>query len=260
VLVIAGSLFWINASKGLDAADTFATLSLTSLVSAPMTNLLVGFPQAASLLACFARIQDFLLLKPRPGANGLATPGDALEEPRRWHAVESKYGMELRQSDSPLLNKDAGKMRPCIELADASIAPTADAGPVLQSVNLQILPGTLTVAIGPVGSGKSTLLRSLLGEAHIGGTAIGIGEKSIGYCDQVSWLRNMSIRDNIVGPAEFDGAWYDTVLSSCLLHNDLREISGGDEALAGSGGASLSGGQKQRVVRRSPFEAQNSAG
>lgn len=246
VLVIAGGLFWTNASNGLDAADTFATLTLTSLVSAPMTNLLVGFPQLAGLVACFSRIQDFLLLKPRPGVKDLANPESA-QLPREVDSSES--GMELRNGGSSLPEKKPGASQPLIEFADASIAPSVDAEPVLRGVHLQILPSTLTVIVGPVGSGKTTLIRALLGEAHISGRVVGTGQMSAAYCDQVSWVRNISIRDNIVGPAEFDQAWYDSVLSCCLLREDLREIPGGDEALAGSGGARLSGGQKQRVVR-----------
>ncbi|KAI1878317.1 uncharacterized protein JN550_000499 [Neoarthrinium moseri] len=251
VLVIAGSLFWTNASKGLDAADTFATLSLTSLVSAPMTNLLVGFPQAASLLACFSRIQDFLLLTPRPGAKSVAIPESApmpVATQKNVHPAESKSGIKLRNGGPSLLNKRTGTTQPLIEFSDASIAPSIDTEPVLQGVNLQILPSTLTVIVGPVGSGKTTLVRALVGEASICGAVNGIDQTSIGYCDQVSWLRNISIRDNIVGPTEFDETWYDTVLKCCLLHEDLQEISGGDKALAGSGGAILSGGQRQRVA------------
>lgn len=251
VLVIAGGLFWTNASSGLDAADTFATLSLTALVSKPMANLLVGFPQAASLLACFSRIQDFLLLKPLRDENSLAAYGPVqmpIEAGKSPHATDAESGIELGASNSPSLKKGIEATRPFIELSNASIALAVDAESVLQGVNLQILPSTLTVVVGPVASGKSTLLRALLGETHIKGTAIGIDQVSTAYCDQVPWLRNISIQDNIIGQAEFDSVWYDTVLSSCLLYDDLREISGGDQALAGSGGASLSGGQKQRVV------------
>lgn len=254
VLVIAGGLFWTKSSKGLDAADTFATLSLTSLVSAPMTNLLVGFPQAASLLACFSRIQKFLLLRPRPCDNNLAKPRSTKMPPaarKSACAVSSESGIELLNSGSSPPNKDIKTKKPLIEFLNVSITPSIDAEPILQGVNLQILPSTLTMVVGPVGSGKTTLLRALLGEVHMNGTAIGIDQTSAGYCDQVSWLRNISIRDNIIGPARFDEAWYDTVLSCCLLQEDLREISGGDTALAGSGGAILSGGQKQRVVRPS---------
>lgn len=212
-----------------------------------MTNLLVGFPQLAGLVACFSRIQEFLLLTPWPGAKDQASPEGA-QPPCEVEASES--GMELRDGGSSPPEKEIGALQPLVEFADASIAPSVDAEPVLRGVNLQILPLTLTVVVGPVGSGKTTLLRALLGEGHIGGRVMfGIGQTSTAYCDQVSWVRNISIRDNIVGPTEFDQAWYDTVLSCCLLREDLREIPGGDKALAGSGGARLSGGQKQRVVR-----------
>jgi ATP-binding cassette subfamily C (CFTR/MRP) protein 1 len=221
-----------------------------------MAKLLVGFPQATSLLACFSRIQDFLLLKPSPGVQDLPTLESAqvlLAAQKNVHAVDQESGIELQSIGKSPLRKDIRTTQPLIEFADASIAPSADTEPVLHGVNLQILPSTLTVVVGPVGSGKTTLIRALLGEAHISGTVFGIGQTSTGYCDQVSWLRNISIRDNIVGPAEFDEAWYDTVVNCCLLQEDLCDITGGDRALAGSGGASLSGGQKQRVVCSSNF-------
>lgn len=217
-----------------------------------MSKLLVGFPQVSSLLACFSRIQDFLLLKPQTGAEHSAAPETAQlprTEQKNAYQIDSESGIELRNGNSLSPKKDNGRTKPLIELAGASIAPSIDTEPVLQGVSLKILPSTVTVVVGPVGSGKTTLLRALLGEAHISGTAIGIDQASTGYCDQVSWLRNISIQDNILGPAEFDEVWYNTVLNCCLLQEDLREISGGDTALAGSGGASLSGGQKQRVVR-----------
>lgn len=231
-------------------------MSITALVSAPMANLLVGFPQAASLLACFSRIQEFLLLKPLHDANGPATVGPVqtpVEAQKSTQVVDSMFGIELVASDSPSLKKDIGTTRPFIELANASIALTVDDEPVLQGVNLQVLPSTITVVVGPVASGKSTLLRALLGETHIKGAAVILNQMSTGYCDQVPWLRNVSIQDNIIGPAKLDTFWYDTVLSCCLLHDDLRDISDGDQALAGSGGATLSGGQKQRVVCSSSF-------
>lgn len=199
------------------------------------------------MLACFTRIQDFLLLKPWPGAKESTTTSCV---PASFEAKDNAHdsSIELHVRDSPLVETDIAKRRSVIELSDVSIAPTSDAEPVLHGVNLHIVTSTLTVVVGPVASGKTTLLRALMGEAHIIGSATGLRGTSTGYCDQVSWLRNISIRDNIIGSSEFDNTWYNTVLSSCMLHEDLRQISDGDQALAGSDGASLSGGQKQRVV------------
>ena len=50
-----------------------------------------------------------------------------------------------------------------IEFRDFSFQYPQSEQPVLQAVNLQILPGSLTLVAGPSGSGKSTLLRCLNG-------------------------------------------------------------------------------------------------
>lgn len=213
-----------------------------------MTTLLVGFPQVTSLLACFTRIQNFLLLDSWPGAKNLTFSVPAPLAEHNAHRYDSESGIEMQKSTPSPLKTASVELRPLIELSDVSIAPAIDAEPVLHGVDLKIPASTLTVIVGPVASGKTTLLRAIIGEAYLTGTATGIQQVSTGYCDQVSWLRNISIRDNIIGPAAFDSSWYDKVLNCCLLHEDLRQIPDGDQALAGSGGVSLSGGQRQRVV------------
>lgn len=71
---------------------------------------------------------------------------------------------------------------------------------------------------------------------------------SIAYCDQTAWLRNTSIRDNIVWYGTFDESWYNSVLDACMLRKDLEQFSKGDLHYVGSNGMGLSGGQKHRVV------------
>lgn len=53
----------------------------------------------------------------------------------------------------------------------------------------------------------------------------------------------------MIDQADFDPAWYDTVMDACMLSVDIRDLPQGDKSLAGSNGSNLSGGQKQRVVR-----------
>lgn len=149
----------------------------------------------------------------------------------------------------------------------------------VQVAQLKLRPGELCVVQGDVGSGKSTLLYGLLGE---------VGETettgSIGYVDednepwlmpetdgnalmapgdtptmprprcafvpQRPWLRNASIRDNIVfgGVDEaVDEARYALACWCCCLIPDFTALEDGDQTIAGDNGENLSGGQRQRV-------------
>jgi ABC-type lipoprotein export system ATPase subunit len=104
------------------------------------------------------------------------------------------------------------------------------------------------MVVGPVGSGKSTLLRAILGEVPLLQGSIKRLSSPVAYCDQVPWLQNISIRQNIVGQDQFDKAWYQAVVSACALDIDMQQLPEGDQTLVGTGGVSLSGGQKQRVA------------
>lgn len=98
----------------------------------------------------------------------------------------------------------------------------------------------ITMITGPVGSGKSTILKALLRHQS--------GLLKIAYCAQDAWIRDGTIRDNIIGPSDFDSTWYDEVLALSQLKPDLAALPDRDMHLTGESGASLSGGQRQRVV------------
>lgn len=77
----------------------------------------------------------------------------------------------------------------------------------------------------------------------------------IAYCGQRPWLRNTSIRKNIIGPNPFDPVLYEVVLNSCALNQDLQQLPNRDLTIVGINGAKLSGGQKHKVVRHPHFDS-----
>ncbi|KAF1972843.1 P-loop containing nucleoside triphosphate hydrolase protein [Bimuria novae-zelandiae CBS 107.79] len=107
--------------------------------------------------------------------------------------------------------------------------------------------GTFTMVVGKVGSGKSILLRSLVGETELVSGHLKHPSSGIAFCDQQVWLRNATVRDNIIGEDGFDEKWYRKVLWGCSLLQDIREMKQGDRTSIGSKGISLSGGQKNRL-------------
>nr|GAT52587.1 multidrug resistance-associated ABC transporter protein [Mycena chlorophos] len=155
----------------------------------------------------------------------------------------------------------------------ASGTPSAASTPrhkfVLVDLSLQFPQGELSLVCGKLGSGKTLLLLALLGEADIlsgqmlcprspPNALASFAEEKIskdkwivpGVCafvPQAAWLRNASIKDNILFNLPYDEERYNLTLEVCALVSDLEIIEDGDEAEIGERGVNLSGGQKARV-------------
>lgn len=138
----------------------------------------------------------------------------------------------------------------------------------------------LSLICGPTGSGKTLLMLSLLGETEIKkgfvhcpriatsstldtSTAITsiqiskdadiipnnwILKHAVAYTAQTPWLRNASIKDNILFGLPYVRKRYKKTLAACALEKDLSYLEDGDQTEIGEKGITLSGGQKARVA------------
>ncbi|KAL0959849.1 hypothetical protein HGRIS_011525 [Hohenbuehelia grisea] len=157
--------------------------------------------------------------------------------------------------------------------SQSSVAPSAASTPrhkfVLVDLTLNFPQGELSLVCGKLGSGKSLLLLALLGEADFltgqvlcprsppdalatfGGSDIPedkwVVDGICAYVPQSTWLRNASIKDNILFNLPYDEARYQKTLEVCALVSDLKILEDGDESEIGERGVNLSGGQKARV-------------
>ncbi|KAJ1626693.1 hypothetical protein T492DRAFT_909917, partial [Pavlovales sp. CCMP2436] len=138
-------------------------------------------------------------------------------------------------------------------------AHDASTGPVFNSFSLHCAAppdgsprgagGHLVVVAGGVGSGKSTLLSAL--SADLPPTAGGFAASvpgGLALCTQRAWLRNASVRENILSGEAYDAQRYARVLAACSLLLDLSALPDNDLTSVGEGGARLSGGQRARVA------------
>lgn len=126
----------------------------------------------------------------------------------------------------------------------------------IRNLNLTVRKGELIAIVGAVGSGKSSFLSALVWEMRKGQGSMHLSG-SIGFCAQVPWIMNATVRDNILFGREYDEVRYNRVVEAAALRADFDIFPDGDQTLIGERGITISGGQKQRlnIARATYYEA-----
>ncbi|KAI7829941.1 P-loop containing nucleoside triphosphate hydrolase protein [Kickxella alabastrina] len=174
---------------------------------------------------------------------------------------------QIQRLEDRLTPLVGGRVRDTQSYATLSHAASAPGRFGLRNLNVRFPRGRLSLVGGPTGAGKSSLLAALVGEmtltrGHLllpvaGPTrSLALGSRTdsgmrlanIAYVSQEAWLRNATIRENILFGAPYNASRYEEVLRVCALKADLRILAAGDLTEIGERGVTLSGGQKQRVA------------
>ncbi|KAL5456081.1 hypothetical protein PMIN07_006814 [Paraphaeosphaeria minitans] len=240
-----------NGTSTLDTAKVFTSLSLFTLLSEPLSSLIMSLSSFMGGVGSFQRIQTFLV-----------TPTQA--EHRRSPYLIGTLGSTSDLGDESDKDSDESqKSRFSLNVRElGSISSTAvliengyfgwdkekQATSCLQAINLAVPRGRITMVVGPVGCGKSTLIKAMLGELPVMGGTVQLSSMRIALCDQTPWHVNGTVQKSIIGASEFDQRWYAAVVRSCALDEDLRQMPQGDQTQIGSKGIALSGGQSQRIA------------
>ncbi|KAF4960481.1 hypothetical protein FGADI_923 [Fusarium gaditjirri] len=234
----------------LSTASAYTSLSLIYLLSSPMSTLIRTIPGMRASLACFDRMQGFLL---SDSCKDHRLPLSVRESTTQQEArntgphsfAQSRASIELLNlSDEPLVAIG----QPLMIVSEASFGWSKTEAPVLSNISFPIRKSYFTFVIGSVGSGKSTLMKALLGELQPSKGFIYTDARRIAFVDQKPWIQNLTIRQNILGISTYRKDWYDRVVHACGLEQDIAEMPDKDATKAGSGGVSLSGGQNQRLA------------
>jgi len=117
----------------------------------------------------------------------------------------------------------------------------------LTDMNVNVKPGELIAVVGKVGSGKSTFFHAILGELFSGENSyIKIGGQ-VGYMAQSAWIRNATVRSNILMDLPYEEVKYRQTIRQCALISDLKSFPDHDLTEVGERGITLSGGQRARI-------------
>ncbi|WP_394174588.1 peptidase domain-containing ABC transporter [Thalassotalea litorea] len=133
--------------------------------------------------------------------------------------------------------------------------------PLLDNINLTVLPGESIAISGPSGAGKSTLMKIMLGLLQPTSGAVLLDGQDITRLGLLNYRRHIagvlqedtllsgSIADNI---CFFDPNPSMLRIEQCAraaaIHKDIQKMTMGYHSVVGDMGATLSGGQMQRVL------------
>ena len=171
VLGVFGLYSQLHPHDILKPETVFVCITLFDMMSRPG---LVGFPwaitQMAKVLVSIRRIQDFL------------------------------NGEEM--SETAVKNRTTENASLAVELKKATLRWN-EGGFELRDLNLTVERGSLTAVVGIVGSGKSSLISAILGEMELVSGEVAL-EGSVAYVAQQAWIRNETVRDNILFQSRYN--------------------------------------------------------
>ncbi|KAJ7100917.1 multidrug resistance-associated ABC transporter [Mycena belliarum] len=251
VPVLASVLSFITyalSGHNLNVAIIFSSLQLFNIIRIPLIKLPLVLSVLAEALVALQRIGKFLVAEElaEPYAiDGTLDTAVKVDASFAWEVAATLEGDKTDESPQPKKGKQA-KVEVLPTVAEKS-APGATEKPFeLNNLHLAVPKGAFVAIVGRVGSGKSSILQALIGEMRRTSGTVQLGG-SISYAPQTPWIRNASLRQNIIFGQEEDEEKFRRVLRACSLDHDLEVLPHGEETEIGEKGINLSGGQKARV-------------
>ncbi|CAA7257506.1 unnamed protein product [Cyclocybe aegerita] len=260
----------------LNVAIIFTSLQLFNVIRIPM----IIFPFVLSSLAEFMistkRISTFLLAEELGDpyriepSNGLAVQVDGDFEWETVLGLEKKpdNNKESKDKDKEVDDKKKTKEKsnsgwwkwkkdtenhqilPVVDEKDKSstdLESEPEEKPFgLKDLHLEIPKGSFVAIVGRVGCGKSSILQALIGEMKRTRGNVVFGG-SVAYVPQAPWIKNATLRDNILFGETDDVERFQQVIHACSLEHDLSILPQADRTQIGEKGINLSGGQKARI-------------
>ncbi|PBK66109.1 multidrug resistance-associated ABC transporter [Armillaria solidipes] len=239
----------------LNIAIIFSSLQLFNNIRTPLMILPLITTAISDALVALGRVSKFLTaeeLSHQYIVDDHSKYAVEVDGTFTWETVEQLDSVKLAPPHSGKPEKrnkqKAGNMLPLskAEIDDASSHTSADQPFELQDLHMIVPKGSFVAIVGRVGSGKSSILQALIGEMRrIRGEVIFGG--SVAYAPQSAWIKNATLRENILFGQDLDEDRLQEVISACSLERDLAMLPQGEETEIGEKGINLSGGQKARV-------------
>ncbi|KAK0199743.1 multidrug resistance-associated ABC transporter [Desarmillaria ectypa] len=236
----------------LNIAVIFSSLQFFNIIRTPLMFLPLIVTAISDALVALGRISKFLTAEELSNqyiVDERSKHAVEVDGTFTWETVERPDSVKLAPPRSRKPEKEkTGSVLPLskAEVDDASSHTAADQPFELQDLHMTVLRGSFVAIVGRVGSGKSSILQALIGEMRrIKGEVIFGG--SVAYAPQNAWIKNATLRENILFGQDLDEDRLQEAISACSLERDLAMLPQGEETEIGEKGINLSGGQKARV-------------
>ena len=120
---------------------------------------------------------------------------------------------------------------------------------LLKKINLKVKEGSIIGIVGEFGSGKTILFNAILNNLDIvnGPNKKIIVNGSVSYVPQNTWIKNDTVRNNIIFHQKYNEEKYKKIIEICQLKPDFEIFAKGDLTQISDKGDNLSGGQKARI-------------
>ncbi|MEN0060997.1 MAG: ABC transporter ATP-binding protein [Myxococcota bacterium] len=118
--------------------------------------------------------------------------------------------------------------------------------PLIEDVDLDVIPGRRVGLVGTVGAGKTLVMEALSGLRAPAHGTVAVADAAV--VPQVPVLLSATVRENILLGREVSDAVLDRALRIAQVDRDLPQLAQGLDTWVGERGSSLSGGQRQRVA------------
>ncbi|KAG6916304.1 hypothetical protein DXG01_007461 [Tephrocybe rancida] len=258
VPVISTVLTFITYSStghDLNIAVVFSSLQLFTIIRIPFLIFPMMLASLADLLVALKRISKYLSAEELGDYYAIdeslatavdldgdftweaaaATPNKPEEKESKADKGKSRKGKKKKDLD--MLPTVADELGP--EVQEKSVEDTPEKPFELKNLKLLVPKGSFVAIVGRVGSGKSSILQSLIGEMRKTRGQVVLGGR-LSYVPQTSWIRNATLRENVLFGREDNEERFREVIKACHLEHDLEMLPHGERTQIGEKGINLS--------------------
>ncbi|KAF9020670.1 multidrug resistance-associated ABC transporter [Hymenopellis radicata] len=235
----------------LNVAIIFSSLQFFNVIRSPMVMFPLVLAFLADSMVAVGRVSKFLLAEELPDPYRIDKDSDdavRLDASFTWEAIKTDESKSAAEADEkkPEVDVKAVPPQPSEKEERDSSVPPDEAPFELKDLHLKISRGAFVAIVGRVGSGKSSILQALIGEMRRLNGEVVLGG-SVAYVPQTPWIRNATLRENILFGQPDDSDRLDDIIKACCLEPDIEMLPNGVMTEIGEKGINLSGGQKARI-------------